>query len=592
MLEELKIQNFAIVDSLELLFDGGFNVITGETGAGKSILIDAVELLLGGKADPGIVRAGKDRTIIEGVFSLNERSRLMVLPLLEEADLLESEDNLDYITLSREIRTTGRSTARINGVTVRAELLREVGEVLVDIHGQSDHLSLFKPRAHLSLIDRFANLHEPREALAEVVSSLIKIRSEMKSLQQDKDALQEKAERLRYEIDEINAASLDENEEDDIITERNRLGNSEQLAKLSGEALELLSGEENEEAIPAVDALMQVASLLGRLSTIDDSMSDDYNLAEELSAGAQELALTLSGYIDDVEYDPDRLNELEERLEVIRGLKRRYRANSIAEILNYAERATSDLASIEHSDERLEELEAEEDRTLHHIGELCKRISTNREKAGETLSKRVVRELKDLRMERATFEVVITQDENPNGCYVDDKRYNFDTTGMDTLEFMMSANPGEPLRPLAKVASGGEAARIMLALKRVLSQADETPLLIFDEIDQGIGGRIGAIVGEKLWSLTDSHQVMVVTHLPQLAGFGDKHYRVHKEVSEQRTITHITPLLDDETRVGELAEMLGTGGESGVESARLLLDDARHRKNTLRPPRPVQQDMI
>lgn len=583
MLEELRIKNFAIIEEVTLEFRSGFNVITGETGAGKSILIDAVELLLGSRADNSYVRAGADKAVVEGIFALSPRAQAKIVPILMDENLIQREDEAQFLTLSREVRQSGRSSARLNGVTCSADVLRQIGEYLVDIHGQSAHLSLFKPAAHIDLLDRYADLLEVRSALAQVVDSLGAIRREIKRLESDKAELERRAERLRYEVEEIDAAELEPDEELSLIAERNRLGNSEKLSELLAESIALLSGDDNDETLSAVDALMQVSNALHKLLAIDPQMEEDYKLAEELSAGAQELSINLSGALDDIDHDPERLDELEERLELIKRLKRRFNVDTIADVLAYAEQARSELDSIEHSEERLEELRAEEDKTLRHIGDLCERIAKVRDVAGRALAKRIVRELQDLRMERTQFKVVMERTEAPDGAYGrDGKRYKFDATGMEHLEFMMSANPGEPLRPLAKVASGGESARIMLALKRVLSQADETPTLIFDEIDQGIGGRIGAVVGEKLWSLTHAHQVFCVTHLPQLASFGDQHFQVRKQVADQRTRTQVSLLESDEERVNELAAMLGAVGESGQQSARDILVEAGQRKIALK----------
>jgi len=584
MLEELRIQNFAIIDRLELTFDQGFNVITGETGAGKSIIIDAIELLLGSRVDSGFVRAGADKAVVEGVFGLNAQTRMAILPILMREELLEDE-TLDFLTLMREVRRNGRSASRINGVTVSADTMREVGETLIDIHGQNAHMSLFKPRAHMDLLDRYADLLEVRSALSNVVETLNRVRAEIKSLMQDKEELQRRAERLRYDVDEIEAAGLQVDEEIELTAERNRLANSEQLARMAGDIAELLNGSEISESIAAVDALLQVAVLMGKLAKIDPALNDDYTIAEEVSANVQELAATMARYADRIEYNPTRLDALEERLELIKTLKRRYKADSIEGILAYGLRATQELLGLENSEERLIELRMQEEKLLRHIGELAQRIHRSREAAGKQLGRRIVKELQDLRMERTQFEVMLQLIEDPNGCFVGDARYAFDSSGMDKVEFMMSANPGEPMRPLARVASGGEAARIMLSLKRVLAGADETPTLIFDEIDQGIGGRIGSVVGEKLWSLTNGHQVMVVTHMPQLAGFADRHYHVQKSIKGERTATNVLTLDDDPQRVKELAAMLGADGQAGLQSARDILDSARHRKDDLRHPK-------
>ena len=579
MLEEIRIQNFAIIDSLELTFDKGFNVITGETGAGKSIIIDAVELLIGGKADAEMIRSGADKALVEGTFALETLTQARLTPLLEREGLLEEGESGKFLILSREVRLNGRSSARVNGISVSSEILREVGDELIDIHGQSSHMSLFKSRMHIDLLDKYADLLEVRSALGTVVKTLDGIRGEIRQLTEDKDALARRADRLRYAVEEIGVANLKAGEETDLVAERTRFANSEQLAKLANEAHSLLSGDDTDEQKPAVDLLMQVSLLFGKLARIDPRREGDAQLAEEVALNAQELGIAMASYAEEIEYNPDRLDEIEERIELIKSLKKRYSKDSIEALNEYAAQAAEELANIENSDERLEQLRAQEEKTLRHIGELSERISGKRDVAGKQLGKRIVQELKDLRMEKTQFDVQMTRTQDPNGCYgKDGNRYAFDQTGIDNVEFMMSANPGEPLRPLAKVASGGEAARIMLSLKRVLTQADSTPILIFDEIDQGIGGRIGSVVGEKLWSLTHGHQVMCVTHLPQLASYGDRHYRVQKMVKGNRTATEIISLDAETQKVEELAQMLGSFGASGLQSARELLVEARERK--------------
>ncbi|KXK52532.1 MAG: DNA repair protein RecN [Chloroflexi bacterium OLB13] len=575
MLEELRIQNFAIIDRLELSFAPGLNVITGETGAGKSIIVDAVELLLGGKADAGMIRSGAERATIEGVFALRGLTRGLLLPMLEREDLLADGD--DVVTLYREVRANGRSIARVNGVSVNQDVLREVGDTLVDIHGQSEHLSLLNPRSHLDLLDRYADLMGMRAALQTLVDVLHTIRAEIRALEVDKDALERRAEMLRHEIEDIESADLDPAEEGDLRAERTKLSNSEQLATLAASIVTLLSGDAAED-LPGVDRMQQVAAALGKLAAIDTDLRDWAEVAEGIAAQVQDLAVEMADYADTVEYNPQRLNDIEERLEVINKLKRRYNADSITALLARASAARDALAGIENSDERLEDLRRQERDKLIHIGDLANKISAVRKTVGKQLAKRVMRELADLRMERAEFEIGIEQDDDPDGCIVGERRLAFDATGIDKVEMLLSANPGEALRPLAKVASGGEAARIMLALKRVLTAADHTPTLIFDEVDQGIGGRIGTVVGEKLWTLTHGHQVMVVTHLPQLAGFADRHYHVKKIAQADRTSTQVTMLDNEADRISELAAMLGTIGESGMASARDILTEAAARK--------------
>lgn len=591
MLEELRIRNFAIIDSLDLNFAPGFNVITGETGAGKSIMIDALTLLLGGKADNAFVRAGSDKSLVEGIFALSVDAKAVLLPFLKRQELIE-DDEADFITLAREMRENGRSTARINGITVSADVLREVGEVLVDVHGQSDHLSLLRAATHIDLLDRYADLLEMRAAMVTMVDRVSNVRVEIRRLLEDEAALKRRAERLRTEVEEIDAAQLRPGEDDELRAERTRLANSEQLATLTADALMLLKGDVSAGGqLNAVDQLTRVVALLGKLSHIDEDIEEYFEMADTLTQQAQELAIVMQDYGEAVEYNPGRLDEVEERLETINRLRKRYGA-TVEAVLEHADNARAELDTLENSEERLEELRAQEDKLLRYIGEMGLKLSQVRKTFGDRLAQSVMNELTDLRMQNTQFEVEITYRDDPLGCYIGDRRVAFGPNGIDEVEFMMSANPGEPLRPLVKVASGGETARIMLALKRVLSQADRTPTLIFDEIDQGIGGRVGGVVGEKLWSLALNHQVLCVTHLAQLAGFADRHFRVEKDTNAKRTATRVIEL-DEGERVKELAEMLGAVSDSGSQTARDILNEAQGKKDAVRPKlNPTQKQLL
>ncbi len=574
MLCEIRIQNFAIIDRLEVHFNAGFNVITGETGAGKSIIIDAVDLLLGGRADVDFIRAGNDRAVIEGVFKLSPELASEIKSMLDSEGI--DMDSPDEIVMTRELRSNGRNICRVNGSSAPLQFFRTVGERLVDIHGQSEHLSLLKPREHLSLLDRYANLEPQRNKLADVVRKLHTVREEIDNLVQDEAALARRIDMLGYQIEEIKAVAPEVGEEERLHEERTRLANAEQLASLSAEAQLLLYEGADDSQPSVVDLLNQAVGVLTKLGKVDPALEEQHTLATELLAQAEELAQAIRHYHDGVEYNPTRLAEVEERVDALNRLKRKY-GGTIEAVLAYREKALKDLNDITHSEERLTELRAEEDKLLHHIGDMASKLSTARSKAGIQLGKGIEGELQELRMEGTRFEVQVAHEEDPNGCYVDDKRLRFDVTGIDHVEFMMAANRGEPLRPLAKVASGGETSRVMLALKSVLSQADQTPTLIFDEIDQGIGGRVGATVGEKLWNLTDGHQVLCVTHLAQLAGFGDSHFKVAKGARGDRVVTAITPL-DDKARVEEMAEMLGAETVSAKQSAHDILMLARRVK--------------
>jgi DNA repair protein RecN (Recombination protein N) len=565
MLKALHIADFALIDELSLEFSRGFNLITGETGAGKSILIDAVDFALGGRSETTFIRSGAERARVELVFHLPQSIRSQVRAILEANDM--NIDLSEALVLDREVRANGRSSSKINGLTCKQSVYREVGSVLVDIHGQTEHLSLLRPKAHIFLLDRYANCENQREELARLVRQLHGIQQTISSLQQDERQREQRIEFLKYQIQEIETARLIEGEEEALREERNLLANAEKLANLSEDAYEALEGEDVM-GRSGLDALNITAKALEKLAALDNTLAEEYALAESLVAQAEELAVSLRRYKDKIEVSPNRLDHIEERLEILYRLKRKY-GDSVKVILEYAERARKELNDIEMGEERLAELYQEEDKLLHSIGDLAKNLSLTRQKASEKLSQQIVRELVQLRMENARFEVSVTQEEDPQGCYVNDERLAFDSTGIDHVEFLMSANLGEPIQPLVKVASGGETARIMLALKTVLSAADETPTLIFDEIDQGIGARVGETVGQKLWGLTASHQVFCVTHLAQIASFADTHFRVTKGVKGDRTVTTVDRL-DHEERIQELSDLLGSRSEATTQSAQEL----------------------
>ncbi len=573
MLAELSIRDFAIIDALDLRLRPGFNVLTGETGAGKSILIDAVDLLLGGRADATFVRAGAEAARIEGTFRLGERTQALVNPILEREGL--EGERPDELLLAREIRQEGRSICRVNGRAVTLALLKEIGQNLVDIHGQSEHLSLLRVREHLMLLDRYAGLERARAEVGDLVHQLQTVRRELDKLLRDERELARRADLLQFQVEEITAARLEEDEEARLLEERIRLANAEQLAALASEAYMLLF-EGGEETNAALDLIGQAARALTALAKIDPSTSD---LAQAVEAAAYQLddaAHTLRQYQEAIEFNPTRLNEVEERLDLIRRLKRKY-GDSIPEILAYARQAAAELEGISHSEERVEALRAEERDLLQRIGAQAAQLSQARREAAARLAEGIERELKDLRMAGARFAVDIRWVEDEHGVPVGDARYACDATGIDRVEFLVAPNPGEGLKPLVKIASGGETSRLMLALKTVLSRADQTPTLIFDEIDQGIGGRVGATVGRKLWGISDAHQVLCITHLPQLAGYGEVHFKVEKDVVGERTVTHVRQL-DEAGRVEELAQMLGAAGEAARQSARDILAEVQQVK--------------
>ncbi len=502
MLTELRIRNFAIIDQLQLSFGTGLNILTGETGAGKSIIIDAVGLLLGDRAAAEWVRAGAEVADIEATFALPADDELAatVRALLEEQGL-DDPDNPGWLVLNREVRLNGRNICRVNGRSVNLQTLGEIAGALIDVHGQGEHLSLLKPRTHVQLLDRYGGLLPQRSRLAEQVVTLRQVRAELQRLRQDARTVAQRLDLLNFQVQEITAARLRPGEDQELEGERRRLGNAEALMNLAQAAQVILSQDDGE--LPgAVDMVGEAVGKLEKLARIDPDMAQTADEAQALLEQLGDLARSLQDYAERLEFNPERLAEVEERLELVLNLKRKY-GDTIEQINAYGVRAQAELQELGNWEARTADLEAREEALLRTIGQVGAALTVERRAAGERLARQVERELADLKMTRARFGVAIEQVARADGAYLPDgRRVAFDATGVDQVEFLISANPGEPLKPMAKVASGGETARLMLALKSTLAHADATPTLIFDEIDQGIGGRVGAVVGQKLWLLT------------------------------------------------------------------------------------------
>lgn len=577
MLTELYIEDFAIIDRLNLSFEPGLITFTGETGAGKSIIIDAVETLLGGRADSTMIRTGANHASLEGVFLIPEKSRDAVHKILNREDL---QDDPDYLSLSREIRQTGRNVARINGHVSTASLLRQIGEFLIDIHGQSEHLSLLRVGQHQELLDRFASSeHQSRiqEKLTSYRSSfrrLYNVRKELDEIRQAERDAARLSDILNYQIEEIETAQLTLIEENDLKEERNRLANAEALASLAQEVLFALD-EGTPETQTTTDLLGQAIDTTNELARLDPSQTALKEQTQTLFENATDLSLQIRSYLGSIEFNSKRLNQVEERLSLIENLKRKY-GDSIQSVLEFAENAKNQLNQITNAEGRIQVLEAEQIELLFTISSVGQEISQMRYAAAQKLEKTLETELADLHMKGARLIVDFTQKADPNGVELEDGlRVAFYANGLEQVEFLIETNPGEGYKPLIKIASGGETSRLMLALKYVLAQADYIPTLIFDEIDQGIGGRAGGIVGKKLWELSRQHQVLCVTHLPQLAAYSGQHFHVEKDLQADRTITKVNQVQGQE-RVLELAHMLGSVSEGTLKSAQELIQSVEN----------------
>jgi DNA repair protein RecN (Recombination protein N) len=570
MLSELHIENFAIISHLELNFKHGLTIFTGETGAGKSIIVDAVEAILGSRAEATMVRTGAERALVEASFEIPDEVDQAVRQILEREQL---QEEIGLLTLGREIRNSGRSIARVNGRNVNVGILSELSEYLVDVHGQSEHLSLLHVRQHLGLLDSYAHVEEELGKYQETYYHLMQVRKQLYELRKAESDAARQIDILKYQIDEIEASHLHEGEEDELRAERTRLANAEGIASTVQEAVQILD-EGTPESPGVSDLVGQVTSQLNNLSRLDPQQEKLGERAQNTLDELTDLAASLRDYLETVEFNPKRLDQVEERLNLIQNMKRKYGEN-IPAVLKFVEQAKAQLDSITHVSERILVLESDETELLSKIGKMGKLLSSERHEAAVRLETALETELIHLSMAGAKFKVEFSERQSDEGVPLSDgRKVVFDATGLEHVEFLVAPNPGEGLKPLVKIASGGETSRLMLAIKNVLAQADKVPTLIFDEIDQGIGGRVGSIVGKKLWELARQHQVLCVTHLPQLAAYGEQHLRVVKQIKDGRTETQVN-ILKGEDRLIELAQMMGEVSDGTRQSAKELLASVR-----------------
>ena len=600
MLRFLSVTNFATIERLEIELAPGFSVLTGETGAGKSIIVDALGLLLGGRSDVGMVRSGAPQSRVEGVFSLGDDTAQRINVALNEYDIDVDEDD---VILTREVNLEGRNTCRVNGRIVPLRLLSTLAQHLVDIHGQNQHLSLLRVPEHMDILDQYGGLWRLRNEVADAVRQLTEVRHDLDRLRKDEAELAQRTDFLRHQLGEINAANLRPTEDDDLSLERDRVANAERIINLSDHACQALyDGFDRQESV--MDLLGQVSKDLSQLGQLDPSFGQNIELVDALTHQVDDLARGLRSYRDGIEYSSDRLYELEGRLDLINGLKRKY-GRTIDEVLAFGEKASQELEELQHNEARMEELKSREMDLRSQVGSLAGQLSDARQQAAKRLAHAIQEEVAGLALGHAQVLVDIRQSDSEDGVPVGTaaplshdspsaggesvRCVAFNGTGIDSVEFLISLNPGEPPRPLARIASGGEASRLMLAIKAILSTADQIPILVFDEVDAGIGGRVGSVLGQKLWDLSRSHQVLCVTHLPQIACYADHHARVAKLASQDRTVTSVE-VLDGESKVAELSQMLGSESGATRASAMEMLRQAGSWKESTKERLPVNNN--
>ncbi|TWT08162.1 DNA repair protein RecN [Planococcus sp. CPCC 101016] len=550
MLRELDIRNFAIIDALTVSFSEGLTVLTGETGAGKSIIIDAVHLLAGGRGSQEFIRHGAKKAEIEGLFSLEDEQH-PVFRRLEEFGITRSDGD---ILLRRELNDKGKNVCRINGKLVTISILREVGASLIDIHGQHETQELMDEKQHLHLLDQFAgkSLAKSKESYSHTFDKYTKLKREFSSYTENEQQIAQRIDLLTFQLQEIEAAELVLGEEEELVLERKKLQNFNKIYESISAAHEAIQGESK-----GLDWIGTAMSELEDAAAVDETFTG----SSETLSGAfyliQDTGTEIKRILDDMEFDPARLNDIEQRLAVIQSLKRKYGA-SVEDILLYHEKQTDELDKLVNRDQRYQ-LDQEKLKELtEDLRVEAEELTILRRKAAKSLGKAIMEQLKELHMAKASFEVNFSV--LPNG--------RFDRNGHDAISFYISTNLGEPLKPLTKVASGGELSRMMLALKTIFSKHQGITSIIFDEVDTGVSGRVAQAIAEKIAAISVHSQVLCISHLPQVAAMADQHLFIEKRVDKQRTTTAVTEL-DGRERTEEMSRML-----SGAEITDLTLQHA------------------
>ncbi len=545
MLKELNIKNFAIIDQLRVEFGPGLNVFTGETGAGKSIVVDALNLALGERASTDLVRTGSTEAVVEAAFELNGSGSTTVNSILADQGI-ETPAGEDLI-VRRVISAAGKSKVYINGSLANLNTLAELGAHLADIHGQHEHQSLLAVDQQMDMLDSFGGLLNNREAFADSYKQLHELRKQLAELEAGEREKAQREDLLRYQANEIDAARLKEGEDEALANEQRVLANSEKLAGFAASADETLYSSDGS----ALAGLKRVITNVRDIAAIDSKLAPVLELLESGRAQIEEAAREVSSYAERVEFDPNRLEEIGDRLDLVQKLKKKY-GNTITEIIAFGVKAGVELEKIEKSGEEMERLRREIAGLKVELTSKAKELTKKRTASARELEKKVEGELGHLGMKKTTFVVKILQE--PGDDTTDGLRVG--SRGADKVEFLISPNLGEEPRSLAKIASGGELSRIMLALKTILVEGDPIPTLVFDEVDAGIGGAVAEEVGKKLRKIASRRQVFCITHLAQIASMATRHYGVAKAVKKDRTSTEVR-LLGDRERVDEIARMLG-----------------------------------
>jgi len=558
MLETISIKNYAIIDDITIDFGGGMNVLTGETGAGKSIIIDALGLILGERANQSMMRKHSTSCEITANFNISKNK---AIKMLIDNMGINCEDSL---VIKREITSDGKTRCFINGGLATAGMLQTIGETLVDIHGQHEHQSLIKTENQRELLDDYGGFEKLKTGIKNIFGKFVSVKSRLEELKNSEKDRVQKLDLYKYQLKEIEEANLADMDEAELETEYTRLNNSEKLFKCAADIYSVLYESEG----AAVEKLGAAKKLLENLSSVDNSAKENLKLAASALENIDTLAENIRSYRDSIAFNPARLEEIIFRMELLNRLKKKY-APTGKEILAYADNIRKQIDFFEKADENIAALEDELEKTGRELKKMSLELSELRVGAAKTISKEIENETAELGMPKAKFFVSVEQEKDENGGYI------FKSTGIDRIEYKISTNPGEDLKPLKTVASGGEMSRIMLAIKTVLAKEDKTPTLIFDEIDAGLSGPMGQVVGRKLKALSKKHQILCITHLAQLAAFSETHFHIEKNAAGGKTSTSVLKLNAAE-KLKEIARMLGGQNitETTKKHAKELISEA------------------
>ncbi|MDK6940904.1 DNA repair protein RecN [Aerococcus sp. UMB8487] len=551
MLQHLTIRNFAIIEELEIDFEEGMTVLTGETGAGKSIIIDAVGLLIGGRGASDFIRYHSDAFFLSGIFFMQD--------LAEEARHLLEELKIPFedsqLLISREMHRSGKNVIRVNGVSLTVALLKQIGSYLVDIHGQNEHQTLMDASRHIDFLDHFASqaIQKDLTAYQEEYQHYQELQNEFDQLSLNEQELAQRLDLLRFQISEIDASQLTVGEDQALEEEREELQNYQKIA----EVLQFVAAGLSYEELNVLDQVGQMSGELARLAGMNQQFDQFIEQMDAAYYGLQDLSSDIHHYMEDMVYDQDRLNHIEERLNAIQKLKRKY-GQTIEDILAYADQARSELERLDHQESHQEELEVKLQASKDRLLELGHSLHEERSQAAKELEQVIMDQMKELYMAKAKFKVQI------------DLSNRFYQDGMDRVEFYITTNPGEPFKALTKVASGGELSRLMLAMKAVFQEAKGVTSIVFDEVDTGVSGRVAQAIAEKMYQISLGAQVLCISHLAQVAAMADQQLYIHKAEKDGRTLTQVKDL-NREERIEELARILA--GEQITESSRLAAED-------------------